>query len=871
MVADIAWLDEVGAGDVALVGGKGANLGELRRAGFAVPDGFVVTTAAYARTGDDGAVEPGLAAAIVAACQKLVGDTGAAVAVRSSATAEDLADASFAGQQESYLGITAADTLLRAVADCWASLDSDRARAYRAHQGVDEAGVRLAVVVQLMIDARSSGVLFTANPVNGHLEQTVITAAWGLGEAVVSGLVDPDEIIVDTRAGLVFGRVPGDKAVEVRPSGGTTDVCPVDEERRNADVLTDEDARELAAIGAAIEEHFGSPQDIEWARDAAGFHIVQARPITALAERVDEVDGEWPVEPKNMYFRASIVEQLPDPLTPLFADLADLAVTDGLRGLMRDLVDLVGGDVEAAENLDLSFPTINGYAYYRYSNAAMATFLRVTPGAMRLMFSRRGAAMLFDRWRDDQLPKYREAVALWRGEDAAAASSARLLGAVRALLHAGCYYYTAVQTIIPMAATAEVAWNVAHATLAGTPKASPEVYLLGFDTTPIRAEKALWDVSQWCLRDAALTAALTDPATDALGDRPAGVTPAVWEQWRGRLDEYLAEFGHTTYNLDFVNPVPADDPAPVLRSIRMALAGDAKDPHARQAALAERRERETDALLRRLDPVRRKYARAALARAQELAPAREDALAAMGLAWPVMRRFLGELGARVAAAGVIAVPGDVYWLREDELARLAERLDAAEPTPDDLRGSVEERKARWRGQARLHPPQALPRSRAMSLMDPVMPARQGQTGPVLKGNVGSGGVVTGVARVVSSPDQFADFLPGEILVAPITTPAYTPLFAAAAGVVTDVGGVLSHGSIVAREYGIPAVLGTGTATSRIRTGEVITVDGAVGRVILGDGEAPPARAVPKWVGWAVAGAAVVGVIVWRRRSRRTPA
>ena len=889
-MGDIAWLGQLGAQDVSVAGGKGANLGELLRAGFPVPNGFVVTTQAYAKRTDDGGVPDDLAAEILDAYRNLVGDSGAAVAVRSSATAEDSADASFAGQQESYLGIESEGALLRAVADCWASLESGRAKTYRAKQGVAE--MSLAAVVQIMVRAQASGVMFTANPVNGHREQTVITAAWGLGEAVVGGLVDPDQLTVDTRRHTVIARQPGDKTIVVVPGDDATHVEPVDEERRRLDVLDDAQALELSGIGTAIEQHFGRPQDIEWALDADGFHIVQARPITALPDRIDEVADSWPTQPKNWYFRASIVEQLPDPLTPLFADLVEPAVVDGLKGFMGEMYEWVStgktGPVPSFREADLGFPTINGYAYYRYSNSAMKQMLEFAPGGMKHLFAHGGEAIV-TRWRDEQLPRYHQVTDTWRGEDVATAPSARLLDGVRELLNAGCYYYTAVQTIIPLAAVAEFAWRGVYKTLAGVPKLAPEAYLVGFDTTPILAEKALWRLGRWCAEDTALAAALGDPRNDALGECPQGVSSAVWDEWRWRLGAYLEEFGHTTYNLDFVNPVPADDPAPVLRSVRLVLSGDAKDPYARQAELALRRDRESAALLARLDPVRRSGVRKTLEWAQQLAPDREDALAAMGLAWPVMRRFLAELGRRLAGARAIAGADDVYWLTEAELVSLAQavpdatsgmKVEAYSPLrhaqpggPDaepaqDLSEAIEDRKALWRGQHRLTPPQGLPLNAAMKAMDAsVMPAKQGQQGGVLKGNAGSGGVVTGPARVVETPDQFGDFMPGEILVAPITTPAYTPLFAVAAGVVTDVGGILSHGSIVAREYGIPAVLGVGTATRRIHTGDVITVDGIRGQVSVG-GAAPDKRAVPAWAGWAAAGAALAALIAWRVRRRR---
>ncbi len=861
-MTSIAWLDTVG--DLSQVGGKAANLGELIRAGFDVPPGFVLTTEAYRRRGPGGELPPDLAAEVVEAYHALVGDTGAGVAVRSSATAEDLAEASFAGQQETFLAVVGEDALLEAVRGCWASLHSERAVAYRREHGVEELGLGMGVVVQLMIPAESAGVMFTANPTNGHTDQVVITASWGLGESVVAGLVDPDTLVVDTVAQQVLRRDTGDKATRIVATQQGTRIEQLPDDAWAADVLDDAQALELAALGRRIEAHFGAPQDIEWARDAQGFHVLQARPITALPERVDEVPDEWQVTPRSMYFRASIVEQMPSPLTPLFADLVAVAVPESLRALMIELTQGFGtGDPEAVAGLDMDFPTINGYAFYRYSNQAMLTYTRVSLPALRHLYSRGGETFI-ERWRDGALPAYRAVVEEWSRKDSHRLSSAELLAGVEALLLAGCVYYTHVQTIIPLAGTAELAWNALHKTLIGGHRVSAEQYLLGFDSTPVQAEKSLWDLGQWVRAHADLAAALADPDVDPRGPVPGGVGDKLWAQWGDRFRQHLAEYGHTVYDLDFVHPTPADDPGPILQALRFIVEDRGVDPYARQEAMAERRERVTAALLDSLDPLRRKTARATLRWAQRIVPVREDALAAMGLAWPLMRRLLGELGRRLVASGTLSLPDDVYWLTRDELAAAAagEPLDAA-----TLAGRIADRKALRRGQELLRPPQYLPRNPAMSLWDRFLPARQDEgTGSVLRGNAGSGGVVTGRARVIGGPADFEGFEPGEVLVAEITTPAYTPLFAVAGGIVTDVGGVLSHGSIVAREYGIPAVLGTGSATTRISTGDSVTVDGDRGEVRLDGAEASSPG--PRWLPFVAAGTAAAAAVWWVRRRRR---
>ena len=274
------------------------------------------------------------------------------MAVRSSATAEDLASASFAGQQETYLNVRGTEAVAAAVIECWASLWTARAMAYRAREGIDPDTVRLAVVVQQMVDAEAAGVMFTANPANGRRDQTVISAAWGLGESVVSGSVTTDDVVVEAGTGRVLSRRTADKEVMTVYAERGTREQPVPATRRRQAVLDDRAAAELAGYGTRITEHFGTPQDIEWARAGGEFFILQSRPITALPEPAADIPDTWPVPyPHGLYFRASIVEQLPDPLSPLFADLIDGSVSRSLRALMAGAVgkDVIReGDVGTA-------------------------------------------------------------------------------------------------------------------------------------------------------------------------------------------------------------------------------------------------------------------------------------------------------------------------------------------------------------------------------------------------------------------------------------------------------------------------------------------------------------------------------------------
>jgi rifampicin phosphotransferase len=917
-----SWFDEIRKDDIALAGGKGANLGELSHAGLPVPPGFVVTTTAYdafveangigeaivgraSRTRADdpagfdevaeairvlfsgGKIPEEMTEEIRAAYQELGEDGETPVAVRSSATAEDLPGMSFAGQQETYLNVRGAEALLDGVKNSWASLWTARAMAYRKRQGVDPATVSLAVVVQRMVEAEAAGVMFTANPSNGRRDQATISAAWGLGESVVSGSVTPDSIVVEKGSGLVLSRETANKEVMTVYTEGGTAERPVPETLRRQPVLDDEAAVALTRYGATIEHNYGFPQDIEWAFAGGDFFIVQSRPITALPDPMADPPTDWSVPiPKGTYWRASIVEQMPDPLSPLFADLASVSVP---RSLDKLIEELFGSSV--FREGDLAFPTVNGYAYYYYSLDAFWRLLAKTPTAFRLLMeSGDGGAVV--RWRDFARPRYARTVEEWEAKPPEDLQARDLLAGARKLLDAGTEYYTSVQTIIPLASISEALFTTYYNWLVrreGDPPA--QTFLLGFDSMPIRAEKSLYDLATWSREHPDLALALTGTPSerflDLLGAEgpPSGVDTEGWREWRSRFQSHLDRYGHAVYNLDFVNPVPADDPTPLFDTLRFYLRGEGQNPHERQRGTATRRENAASAVLERLDAPRGNLFGRLLYWAQGVAPVREDALADVGLAWPVMRRMLLELGRRLVEAGAVQKPADVFWLSWDELEDRAGSLDAGEARLATLAKPVEQRKMLWRGQRRVTPPQLLPRGTWLEVFERLMPASsEEQTGDTIKGVAASGGQVTAPVRVLSGPEDFGQMQPGEVLVAGITTPAWTSLFAMASAVVTDVGGPLSHSSIVAREYAIPAVLGTGVATRRIRSGQSVRVDGDAGTVTLldGPGATDAGQSLPQPVLGAqglgastkmvaffalATGAVVVAAMWWRKRRR----
>jgi rifampicin phosphotransferase len=856
--------------DIQRVGGKGQSLAKMIRAGLPVPDGFHVTTDAYrafvaannlqarilaALAGAD-ADSPVAVEATSAAIYAYFADgvlppdvkdavseaygilsqgnpSGVPVAVRSSATAEDLPEASFAGQQVTFLNVCCEQAVLAAVQQCWASLWTARAIAYRMKQGVDPESIALAVVIQKMVLADSAGVLFTANPLNGKRDEMVINAAWGLGEAVVGGLVTPDTIIVEKTSRRIKQFDTAEKTVmTVATSGGTTETL-VEGTRRKAQVLNSDQVSELAQLGQRIETFYGCPQDIEWCLVKDRFAIVQSRPITRLPEEEAPIPVEWRL-PKGSYaaMRNNIVELMVEPLSPLFATLGLSAINASLNRFMTESFDM--GGIMPPEIII----TVNQYAYNNGSISAKS-MARVTFGAGRIL--RRMFNGAVERWTETGRPHYHMVVESWRAEDWRTLSTWALIDAARQFTEAAIEAYaTLVSGVIPAAWITEARFTHLYNRLIrrrGDPTAA--TFLLGFDSVPILSDRSLYDLATWTLRDVELAQSLKQLSSMELaayvknGTCPTSIAREAWEAWLAQFKQHLLRFGYTIYDLDFIHPVPADDPAPVLESFKLYLCGQGANPHERQQAMIYQREQATMMIRARLRRARLRWFKRYLASAQKYAPLREDGLSEIGLAYPLIRQMLLEVGRRFAGQGAIKDAGDIFWLAEDEVRDIAKRLDAKR-TVDSLADGVRRRKAEHKAALRANPPVALPQMKVFGfdLMSIKQKRSRTKKGVLVQGVAASPGVITGTARVIHGPEDFKQMHHGDILIAPITTPAWTPLFSLAAAVVTDIGGPLSHGSIVAREYGIPAVLGTGAATRRILSGQVVTVDGSAGTVVL---------------------------------------
>ena len=846
MESNICSFQELTDAQQASAGGKGSTLSRLYQAGFPVPDGFIIFPTAFS----EGELEPDAWTQVLAQLNELrrKGDSAnglhpVTLAVRSSAMAEDSVQASFAGEFETVLNVRTNQEIWQAIHAVYRSRRAERVQAYAQAKGIRPTRAdglhEIAVIVQRLVPAAVSGVMFTAHPITGARDRVLVNASWGLGEAIVSGRVTPDTLIIDKATGRIDARQTADKHLMTACSETGVEELPVPKTDRRAPVLSDEQAAELAELGVRIESLYGTPLDIEWTLAEGAFSIVQARPITALPAEVKAREvgfphsTEWTL-PAGSYtaMRNNIVEMMVEPLTPLFRTLGLASVNASLGRLLASFFGRPG------LMPDEIIITINQYAYYNgsWSAGQLARILLRSVGIMRHMFT--GAV---ERWTEEGRPQYGTAVERWQEEPWPDRTATEILEAVRELAEAAIDAYgSLVSGVIPAAWITEGLFSLAYRTAIKrrNDPAAP-VYLLGFDSTPIRAEKSLYDLAQWARARQGLAHYLdASPAGDLAtqldeNTPPPGVEPSEWQAWLNLFRSHLEAYGHTVYSLDFGNPVPADDPVPLLETFKWFLSGQGANPHERQKAAVDRREQATQAIQGRLGGLRLRLFHKLLEPAQRYAPLREDGLADIGLAYPLLRQMLRELGSRFVSAGMIQEPSEIFWLEQQEVEQAAAGLDRGD-TLTCLTTTVAQRQEAYQSAKRLTPPLGLIRIRLLGRqIEKATGARsRRQDGDTLKGVAASPGSVTARARVLHGPEDFHRMSPGEVLVAPLTTPAWTPLFARAAAIVTDIGGPLSHGSIVAREYGIPAVLGTESATRRIHDGQLVTVDGDAGLVTL---------------------------------------
>jgi phosphoenolpyruvate synthase/pyruvate phosphate dikinase len=866
-VVDLREIDQT---QVAVVGGKGAHLGELSRIdGISVPPGFCVTTAAFRRilegvpsiddrldrlarlSPDDReairtgsaevrrtleavAVPDDLAAAITSALARLGEGAApgerAAYAVRSSATAEDLPGASFAGQQDTYLNVVGAEAIVRHVSRCWASLFTERAVTYRLRNGFDHRKVQMAVVVQQMVFPDAAGVLFTADPVTSNRKVVSVEATFGLGEALVSGLVNTD--VYTVRDGEIVAKAIAAKqrAIHASPGRGTREE-PIEPAQQEQPALTDAQVVQLAQLGRRIEAHFGRPQDVEWCLVDDGFQIVQSRPITTLFP-IPEVDDR----DNHVYVSVGHQQMMTDPMKPLglsvwqlttprpmaeaggrlFVDvtqgLAAPATRDGLvEGFGR--IDPLTGDamrtvVERSDFLPSlpdgpapGAPSFPGGApapvetdpaivtelieRAEASLAALARDIRTTSGPalfdfivadigelQRMMWDPQStqvimAGMEATWWLHDQLQE-------WLGEK----------GAVDTLTQS-----------VPHNVTSEMGLALLDVADVIRPHPGVVAFLHDVEDEGFLDDDRLAELEGGPeARDAIRT------YLDTYGMRCVGEIDITRARWRERPTTLLPMILSNVENF-----------APG--------AGERRFEQGRQEAVQA--EREVLERLRALPDGERKAeeAKRVIDRVRTFTGYREYPKYSMISRYMLYKEALLREAERLVQAGVLREEEDIFFLRFQELHEVVRtnRVD------DEL---IDQRRDAFRSYAALTPPRVLTsdgEAVAGEYRRDDLPAG------ALVGLPVSAGTIEGRARVILDMAD-ADLELGDILVTAYTDPSWSPLFIAVAGLVTEVGGLMTHGAVVAREYGLPAVVGVEHATEVIRDGQRIRVNGTDGYV-----------------------------------------
>ncbi|RAS67335.1 pyruvate,water dikinase [Lentzea atacamensis] len=801
-------LSEIDRSMVDLVGGKAAGLGEMVKAGERVPDGFCLTVESYlARDLPE--------ADLLDAYERL---GGGRVAVRSSATAEDLPDASFAGQQDTYLNIEGADELFDAVRRCWVSLHAERAVAYRAAAGIDDAA--MAVVIQRMVDPVVAGVTFTANPITGCRTETVIDAAPGLGTAVVDGSVVPDHYVLSHNA----------------PATPNPDGC-----------LDGAQLEQLREAGRRLQRHFGVPQDIEWAFDGEGrLWLLQSRPITTL----------FPLPPDTgdtrLYLEIGHIQGMLRPCTPMGVALLKTGAAMWFKS--------VGAKVDPRDPLPRLVP-IGGRLYFDLTDFVRNKAMRKQlPTSLEIYGPRVRSAV--NRAIDD--PRFAPRRGLPFRPGTALKAAARLTlpaiagfvsslarpAAARARAYRGVEEIKSTLTPPPESATAAerlrwvvedshktvmspdmkgILWPLMAGIVAGTTPAglldevaSPEELdtVLGGMPHNVTTEMdlALWDLAVNARAHGDLFS--STPPEQLTARYLAGELPDIG------MAAFLDRYGmRAAAEVDVGVPRWAEDPAPLFTTIANYLRVDNPEqaPDRRFAAAAAKAEEMIETLSRRVRsqrPIRGRVAVFFMRRSRQLTGLREIGKFAWLPAIQVSRRQLLLIGDDLVARELLERADDIMFLD-------LEQVHAAVHGGTDHRELVTLRRAAHeREQRRPTVPGALLSDGTdLEALAPAVPADNG----VLVGMSGAAGRATGRARVIHDPSG-AHIEPGEILVAPTTDPGWTPLFLTAAGLVTETGSPVAHGPTVAREYGIPAVICVRNATREIRTGQLITVDGAAGTV-----------------------------------------
>jgi phosphoenolpyruvate synthase/pyruvate phosphate dikinase len=851
-----------------LAGGKGANLGKLAKIpGIRVPDGFCVSTDAFKKAIEEATVIDGLlnrlsllkaedqeaivtlSAAIRNAIESspipqdvseeitkalAAFDANAAWAVRSSATAEDLPGASFAGQQDTYLNIIGQQAVLQHIRKCWASLFTDRAIAYRIQNGFDHRKVRLAVVVQLMVQPHAAGITFTAHPVSGNRKVLSIDAGFGLGEAIVSGLVSADNYQV--RDGEIIDKNISAKKIGIYSvEGGGTKETGIERALQNRQVLTDEQILQLEQIGRQIEAHFGSPQDIEWCLENDTFYIVQSRPITTLFPIPETGDHEKPV-----YISVGHQQMMTDAMRPLGISLWQLTAA---RPMYK-----AGGRLFVDIAAQLAIPAARAALI-----EAMGKHDPLLKDALLTLIERGDfiesppddgqpqPAAKNDKPAPPPTPKtetadYPEIVAeLIANSEASLAELKQTIGTKtgvelfdfiledRQALRVGLFDPQSMAAI--MASMDAAFWiNDKMEEWLGDKNAADTLAQSVPNNITSEMGMALLDVADAIRPYPEVIEYLQQTKDDSFLDSLPQLDGG--QQARQAIGAYLEKYGmRCSGEIDITNTRWSEKPSllitMLLNNIKNFAPGEGAHKFAQGLAEASKKEQD---LLSRLMELPDGEAKAAEAKRhigilRNFAGYREYPKYGIMARYFVYKMALMKEAKTLVDAGLIADMEDAYYLTFQEFREVVRTKE--------LDGElIRQRREEHQFHQKLNPP------RVITSDGEIITGRYKRGGiptDAIAGLAVSAGTVEGRARVILNMAD-ANLEEGDILVTTFTDPSWTPLFLSIKGLVTEVGGLMTHGAVIAREYGLPAVVGAENATKLIADGQRIRVKGTEGYV-----------------------------------------
>lgn len=860
----VVGLSEINESQISLAGGKGVNLGVLSRInGVPVPTGFCVTTSAFDAALEDATAVAqlvdtlsasettdrdtirSLSASIRSAIERVrvpadvvteiiqtlakFGDS-IAYAVRSSATAEDLPGASFAGQQDTYLNVIGAAAVITRIQQCWASLYTERAVAYRMHNRIDHRKVSMAVVVQHMVFPSASGILFTADPLNGNRKVTSIDASFGLGEALVSGVVSPD--VYKVREGRIVSKLIGSKQIAFVPSplGGTQQEATSALEQRQA-ALSEHQILRLDALGRRIEAHFGTPQDIEWCLVDDDFHVVQSRPITTLFPVPVVSDNE-----NHVWMSVAHQQMMTDAFKPLGLSVWQLTTPRPMGEAGGRLFVDVTQEL-ASSTTRPAFLGMLAKADPLFRNALDIVLerhdfvpLRTDDTTVRPIAGMTPAQDAIET--DAAIPL--ELIARNQASIAALATDIRTKSGeslfdfiVSDLAERSRVTFAPRSMQVIMAAMESAAWLNEHMKLWLNETNAADVLTQSVPNN-VTSEMglALLDVAD-AIRPHAevvsfLRAAAGDDFLQHLPDHAGGIQ--VQRAIVAWLDKYgMRGVGEIDITRDRWSEKPSMLLPILLGHVDHFAAGESGRRFERGLCAAAEKERDLLARLRALPNGNEKAdeTKRMIDRVRTFSGYREYPKFGLVSRYFEYKKALLAEAERLVAAGVLLERDDAFYLRFDE-------LQSAVRTQHVDYDLIRERKASYQSYCSLTPPRVL--TSEGEGISPVF-RRDHLPETALLGLAVSAGIIEGRARVILEMDK-AKLEPGDILVTAFTDPSWTPLFLGISGLVTEVGGLMTHGAVIAREYGLPAIVGVEKATQRIKDGQRIRVNGTEGYIEL---------------------------------------